>query len=208
MTLFLGSGNIFDTCDITTQGMDGRDQVSAFSAGDSINFFRYTDGPNFGWIASLNGAQFPPTPPGGWEYIGPAIPVVLNGSVQLTPLGASGKAVEYGPSAFAAYQDVSDTSVLSAGSAVNATPNTSVSLASFVPDLDNVESVTLRIYVTNTGSQSGHNVGFVSGETFHNFTSPAGGWAEHYVTVPATQTIYYANSASAGRTYINVMSYQ
>lgn len=216
MPFLFANGDQFDTnavvatCDITTQGVNGRDQVAAFAAFDTIYIHNIFTGGFFGthaWLASLSAAS--PNLPGGWSIASPSqASIVLNGSGQFynTIFGFFGGALG-APTAPRFSNSVGDCLVLNGGSAVSASANTAIDLSDFVP-ADAIK-VQVQILGANGGTATLHYISSVSGDNAIVLVSGANSYdtvvAELSLVTP--QTIYYSNGASGGLMYVRVVGY-
>lgn len=208
-----------DFCDISTAGpiTRGRDQVAAFAAGATVNFFYvYNPGAGTGGItASLNAPTTGPNLTGAlavftkWAY---ATTVVLDGAAQLPNVRIRGRTV---------WREIDEAgSALAAGVA---TGYTAVNLAAWVPatalmvtlecllianhSVANTQftgQIRLTGGLTSSNSQlAGSVISQVSGQAMQQVT---------YLTMPvvASQQIDYKLSAvpnNGGGLYLDVHSY-
>jgi hypothetical protein len=191
---WVSGGQLFaGQCDISTVGVNGRDQTEPFSPGNTVHFFGIVGPAGDGLLASLLSAS--PNLPSGYTTAFPVSAMVLDSSgallksVQSTALSAAGSDIFL--------TDASQTSVLSAGPSIGAAAAAPVDLSHIVPAA--AVDITLRLIGTN----GTHVLGPISGQNMVSFADGV------TLNVPNVgQSIFYNNVDSGGLLSVNVLGYR
>lgn len=182
--------------------VNGRDQSAAFSASQFLHFWaiaKESDAGGSAWqgLVSLQGPNSKPTLPTGYLFFTYLFSSYFDGSSHLVPVHAQGNLVTYD----------SVQNVLSAGTATGATPTTAVSFTTVVPSV--ADNIQVQIGVNDTGTAGTQTmIGIASGSAILQPTAGTSSWTYTGATLPnVAQTLYYNNSTSGGRTYIDVVGF-